>query len=554
MSPEGIWVQQGVLYEIYIRSFYDHSGNGVGDFRGVSDKMDYIARLGVKGILLNCPFQSFSGNSRHPLTDWMRIDPVLGSLSDFLMVVERAHSLGVKVLLSLPVNATSDRHEWFLESKNGNSRYLRKSYFWSERLKVASSPRQDTPEVANWAKDEETGQYYWYQDHKDEPAINFGDSEIQEEIRRVFEHWLALEADGFRLAGSGRLHRLNRTEIELVTDPFRQFRKILTPLRKSFPDKVFFFESGIPPRGEFLQDPRLYFHFNGFFPSVIGAIRNENKEPLVQSFRTGGREIHSKKVSPIHWTLDLRERSEETFEKFLEEEDGNTVFPIETDQPQDRPVLSRVAHLMENGRRRIQLAISLFLTSPGVPVLYYGDEIGMGDHPHLSGRNPIRTPMQWSSDRNGGFSKADPEELYNPVIDDPLYSYTMVNVESQERFADSHLWNIRRMIEIRNRQTALASYGQFGVIESGHPSIFAFYRRSEGEVCLLIHNLSKNSVCGDLDLSRFSGLVPHELFGGSLFPKIPRHPYLVTMTPYSFIWFCLLPPEPRNKNRKMEKS
>jgi maltose alpha-D-glucosyltransferase/alpha-amylase len=407
--------------------------------------------------------------------------------------------------------------------------------------------------VANWAEDEETGQYYWYQDHKDEPAINYGDPEIQEEIRRVFEHWLTLEIDGFRLAGSGRLHRLDRTEIELVTDPFRQFRNILTPLRKSFPDKVFFFESGTPARGEFLQDPRIYFHFNVFFPSVMNAIRNENKEPLEQSIRTGGREIHSKKVSPVHWTLDLRERSEETFEKFLEDEDGNTVFPVKVDQPKDRPVLSRVAHLLENGRRRIQLAISLFLTSPGIPVLYYGDEIGMGDNPHLWGRNPIRTPMQWSSDRNGGFSKADPEDLYNPVIDDPLYSYTMVNVESQERFADSSLWHVRRMIEIRNRQPALAAHGQFGVVESGHPSIFAFYRRAEEEVCLLIHNLSKNSVCGDLDLTAFSGLVPHELFGGSLFPKIPRHPYLVTMTPYSFIWFCLLPPEPQKKTRNRER-
>jgi maltose alpha-D-glucosyltransferase/alpha-amylase len=207
---------------------------------------------------------------------------------------------------------------------------------------------------------------------------------------------------------------------------------------------------------------------------------------------------------------------------------------------------------MENGRRRIQLVMSLFLTSPGIPVIYYGDEIGMGDHPHLPGRNPVRTPMQWSADRNGGFSGADPEELYNPVIDDPLYSYTMVNVESQERFADSHLWNVRQMVAIRNRQIALYSHGQFGVVESGHPSIYAFFRRAGGEVCLLIHNLSKTSVCGYLDLSNFAGLVPHELFGDTVFPRIPLHPYLVTMTPYSFIWFRLLPPPKPRGGRKTE--
>ena len=554
MSSDEIWIQQSVLYEIYIRTFFDHSGDGIGDFRGISDKMDYIDRLGVKGILLNCPFQSFAGNSRHPLIDWMRLDPVMGTLSDFLMVIEKAHSLDIRVLLSLPVNATSDKHLWFLESRNRSSRSLRKSYFWSERLKVAASPSQDIPEVANWAEDEETGQYYWYQDHKDEPAINYGDLEIQEEIRRVFEHWLTLEVDGFRLAGSGRLHRLNKNKIEIVSDPFHQFRTILNPLKNSYPDKIFLFESGIAPRNQYLNDSRLYFHFNGFFPSVINSIRNENRDPLSQAFGTGDREIHSKKDIPIRWTLDLRERSEETFEKFQEENGEDSLFPIDLWNSQERPVLSRVARLMDNGRRRLQLAISLFLTSPGIPVLYYGDEIGMGDHPHLWGRNPIRTPMQWSSDRNAGFSKADPEELYNPVIDDPLYSYTMVNVESQERFSDSHLWNVRRMIEIRNKQAAFASKGQFGVIESGHPSIFSFYRKSGGEICLLIHNLSKTSVCGDLQLSMFSGLVPHELFGGAVFPKIPRHPYLITMTPYSFIWFSLLDPEDGKKHRKGEKS
>ncbi len=539
METNELWISRGLLYEVYIRSFNDASGDGVGDFRGILEHMDYIVRLGVKGLLLNCPFQSFPGNSRHPLTNWMRTDPTLGSLSELLVVIEAAHSKGLKILASLPVNATSDRHDWFLESKEKSSRYLRKSFFWSNRLKLPSSLEQEIPEISNWAKDDETGQYYWYQDHKDEPAINFGDPEICEEIRRVFEHWFNLGIDGFRLAGSGRLHRLGKEGIELITDPFKQLQGILLPLRNSFPDRVFLFETGSPPRGSSSQDSRLYHHYNGFFPSIIRSIREENKESLDQALGSGGRERYAKKDAPIRWTLDLRERSEETFEKFLEEDGEDTIFPVSSDAL-ERPVLSRVARVMENGRRRIQLATSLFLTFPGIPVLYYGDEIGMGDHPHLPGRNPIRTPMQWSSDRNAGFSSADPEELYNPVIDDPLYSYTIVNVESQDRFIDSHLWSIRRMIEVRNRQPALWSQGQFGVIETTHPSIFAFFRKTGDETCILIHNLSKNSVCGELKLGRFSPLVPRELFGGAIFPRIPRHPYLMTMTPYSFIWFELI--------------
>ncbi len=551
-SPDPVWVQQGVLYEIYIRSFFDRNRDGIGDFRGIFDRLEYIARLGVKGILLNCPFQSFDGNARHPLDDWMRLDPRMGTLSDFLQILEKAHSLGVKVILSLPINATSDQHVWFKNAKSRNSRLFRKSYFWSDDPPPEPGPGTDTPEIANWTLDAESGRYYWYQDHKDEPALNYGDPELLEEIRRVFEHWLTLDVDGFRLAGSGRLHRMRKNVIEPVSDPFKLFQTLLEPFRKSFPDRVFLFEVGLASRGSQVHDTRLYYHFNSFFPAVIQSVRNEDKEPLESIFLSGGRDIHTKKDWPIHWTLDLRERSEETFEKFEQEDVEDAPFPLETDLPQDRPILSRVARLMENGRRRIQLVMSLFMTSPGIPVLYYGDEIGMGDHPHLPGRNTIRTPMQWSADRNAGFSKADPEELYNPVIDDPLYSYTMVNVESQERFVDSHLWNVRRMIEVRNRQTALWSRGQFDVVESGHPSIFSFVRISGGEVCLLIHNLSKSSVCGFLQLGRFAGMVPRELFGGAYFPRIPKHSYLVTMTPYSFIWFKLEPQRLRGEARKRE--
>ena len=551
-NPDQVWIQQGVLYEIYIRSFFDRSKDGVGDFRGVADRLDYVARLGVKGILLNCPFQSFAGNARHPLNDWMRLDAKMGTLSDFLQILEKAHSLGLKVIMSIPINATSDQHVWFRDSKSRNSRFLRKAYFWSDDPPPEPGPGTDIPEIANWSLDAESGRYYWYQDHKDEPALNYGDPELLEEIRRVFEHWLMLDVDGFRLAGSGRLHRLRKNSIESVGDPFRLFGPVLEPLRKIFPDRVFLFEVGNSSRGGQVHDTRLYYHFNSFFPAVLQAIRNEDKESLELMLRSGGRDIHAKKDWPIHWTLDLRERSEEIFEKFEQNDGEDPPFPLEPDLPQDRPILSRVARLMENGRRRIQLVMSLFMTSPGIPVLYYGDEIGMGDHPHLLGRNPVRTPMQWSADRNAGFSKADPEELYNPVIDDPLYSYTMVNVESQERFDDSHLWNVRRMIDVRNRQSALWSRGQFDVIESGHPGIFSFVRISGGEVCLLIHNLSKSSVCGFLQLARFAGMVPRELFGGAAFPRIPKHPYLVTMTPYSFIWFRLEQTSPKGVAEKRE--
>jgi len=543
------WISHGVLYEIYIRSFQDHAGDGIGDFQGILDRLGYIESLGVKGILLNCPFQSFPGNARHPLVDWMRPDPVLGSLSDILLLFEAAHAKGLRVLASLPIDSTSTHHPWFLDSRKAHGRNFRNSYFWADRM-VAPPSSQESLELQSWAKDDDTGRYYWYQDRKAEPSLNYGDPELREEIRRVFEHWLTLGLDGFRLAGSGRLNKQGSRGIEPIAQPSREIYDIVAPLRSAFPDRVFLLETGTSIRGALQRDPRIFYHFNGFFPSLIRAVREENKEPLAQALFSGEKETYAKKELPIRWVLDLRERSEETFESFREE-DGDVLHSPSGVLP-GRTILSRPARLMENGRRRMLLCSSLFLTFPGLPVLYYGDEIGMGDHPHLPDRNTVRTPMQWSSDRNAGFSQADPEELYNPVIDDPAFSYTMINVESQERFSDSHLSNIRRMIETRNRHSALTAHGTFRTIETTHPALFAFVRRREDSLCLFLHNLSKSSICGLLHLGEYATLLPRELFGGSFFPRIPRHPYLMTLTPYAFMWFELVrpPSRPKQKHRK----
>jgi len=529
----------GVMYEIYIRSYSDHSGDGTGDFLGIVDRLDYISRLGVSSILLNCPFLSVHGKDHHPLVDWMKLDSELGTLSDFLLLLEKAHMKGLKVLLSLPVNATSDQHVWFRESRSSRNSPFSKSYFWSDTPPPEPETRHDPPEKINWTLDPESGRYYWFGDHKDEPSLNFGDGEILSEMCRIFEHWFALEVDGFRLAGAGRLHSRKKNEILPVQDPFRIFQPVIAPLKKSYPDKVFMFETGSPPSGRGqMSDPRLFFHFNPFFPAVISAIKNEDRsslEPLLDGMSRGGSKANLTRNRTIH----LRERSEETFELLDSESLDEALFPLEPELPEDRPILSRVARLMENGRRRIQLVMSLFFTFPGLPVLYYGDEIGMGDHPHLRGKNPIRTPMHWSADRNAGFSRADPEELFNPVIEDPLYSYQMVNVESQERFPDSHLWNVRRMIGVRNQNPLLYGNGGFELIETKSPSILAYVRSSDGKTALFVHNLSKSAMFGHLDLAKWYGFQPREMFSGGLFPTVERSPYLITMTPYSTIWFLL---------------
>ncbi len=540
-------VVNGVMYEIYIRSYSDHSGDGMGDFRGIVDRMDYICRLGVRSILLNCPFLSVHGKDHHPLVDWMKLDPELGTLSDFLMLLEKAHSMGLKVLLSLPVNATSDQHVWFSQSRLNGKGALSNAYFWSDTPPPEPETRHEAPEKINWNLDTESGRYYWFGDHKDEPALNYGDGEILSEMHRIFEHWFALEVDGLRLAGAGRLHAGKKGEILAVDDPFGVFKPVIGPLKKSNPDKIFLFETGSPPlRERQLSDPRLYSHFYPFFPAVLSAIKTEDRSPLVPLLaaekRRGSQKRHRAIPSWETRTIHLRERSEETFELLDVGMMDEALFPLVPELPEDRPILSRVARLMENGRRRIQLVMSLFFTFPGVPVLYYGDEIGMGDHPHLRGKNPIRTPMHWSADRNAGFSRADPEELFNPVIEDPLYSYQMVNVESQERFPDSHLWSVRRMIEVRNQYLSIFTRGEYDVIETRSPSMLAHVRISDGQVSVFVHNLSKSASCGHLDLSRWQNHTPREMFSGGLFPPVSKVPYLLTMTPYSFIWFLLQPP------------
>ncbi len=546
MRPEPAWIQKDVLYEIYIRCFLDHNGDGTGDFAGITDRLDYIARLGVRSILLNCPFLAQRERDRHPLVDWMKVDPDLGNLSDFLLLIEKAHARGLRVLISLPVNATSIEHIWFRESRQKKPRFMKKSYFWSEEAPSEPEAENVSPEKANWSQDAESLRYYWFQDRKNEPALNYADPEIMEEMRRVFEHWFTLGVDGFRLAGAGRLHVFKNRSIEPLPDPFRTFLPVTEPLRKIFPDRVFLFGTETPPsRKTGLSDPNTYFHFGSFFPSVLDAVKNEDKGALDTLIITSPEIRSARKDGTIRWTIDHRARSEDTFEKFDSDGAGEIPLPV-NDLGPPRPILARLAGSMENGRRRIQLVMSLSLTFPGIPVLYYGDEIGMGDNPHLPGKKPIRTPMQWSADRNAGFSRADPEELYSTVIDDPPFSYTMVNVESQERFPDSHLWHVRLMIDIRNGQPALWSDGIFETVETTHPAMLAFIRSRGDTVCLLIHNLSKSAICGLLKLSLWEGLVPRELLGGVRFPRIGKSPYLVTMTPYSYIWFLLEKPSPGN--------
>jgi maltose alpha-D-glucosyltransferase/alpha-amylase len=543
-------ILHGVMYEIYIRSYSDHSGDGTGDFLGIVDRLDYISRLGVSSILLNCPFLSVHGKDHHPLLDWMKLDHELGTLSDFLLLLEKAHMKGLKVLLSLPVNATSDQHVWFSESRLSRGSLFSNSYFWSDTPPPEPETRHDPPEKINWTLDADSGRYYWFGDHKDEPSLNYGDAEVLSEMCRIFEHWFALEVDGFRLAGAGRLHSWKKNEIIPVQDPFQTFHPVIYPLKKSYPEKMFLFETGSPPskRGQ-VNDSRLFYHFNPFFPAVISAIKNEDRSPL-EPILDGKPKGRSKKSLSRNRTIHLRERSEETFELLDTLSSDDALFPLAPDLPEDRPILSRVARLMENGRRRIQLVMSLFLTFPGLPVLYYGDEIGMGDHPHLRGKNPIRTPMHWSADRNAGFSRADPEELFNPVIEDPLYSYQMVNVESQERFPDSHLWNVRRMIEVRNQNPLLYGDGDFELIETRSASILAYVRSCDGATGLFIHNLSKSAMFGHLDLAKWHGYKPREMFSGGAFPTVGKAPYLITMTPYSTIWFLLEAPI----RKKMAKS
>lgn len=546
MSDDTLWYKDAVFYEAPVKSFFDSDNNGIGDFRGMAEKLDYIKLLGVDCIWLLPFYPSPYKDDGYDISDFVSIHPDYGNVDDFKLLIDAAHDRGLKVIADLVVNHTSDQHMWFQESRKSKDSPYRDYYVWSDdptRYADARIIFIDT-EVSNWTYDPEAGQYFWHRFFSNQPDLNYESPAVQEEMLNVLRFWLDLGLDGFRCDAVPYLFEEEGTICENLPRTHEFLARLRRTIEHEYPDKILLAEANQWPEDvvayfgtEEAPEFHMAFHFP-LMPRMFMAVRREDRMPIVEIMeRTPA--IPEK----AQWAIFLRNHDELTLEMVTDEERDYMYAEYARDPAMRRNVgiRRRLAPLLENSRRKIELMTSFLLSLPGSPVIYYGDEIGMGDNVYLGDRNGVRTPMQWTNDRNAGFSRADSARLYDPVISDPVYGYQAVNVEAHERLPTSLLEWTRRMIRVRKRYQAFGR-GSLEFLEADNRRAIAYIRAYEDQVLLCAGNLSRFAQPAQLDLSKFNGWQPIELIGETAFPVIGELPYFLTLGPHSFYWFRLEPP------------
>jgi maltose alpha-D-glucosyltransferase / alpha-amylase len=551
------WYKRAVFYEVLIRGFADSNGDGTGDIRGLIDKLDYIQWLGVDCIWLLPLYESPLRDGGYDIADFMKILPDFGDLGDFVRLVDEAHKRGIRVIADLVMNHTSDQHPWFQASRNDPEGPYGDFYVWSdtdEKYQDARIIFIDT-ESSNWSYDPVRQQYYWHRFFHHQPDLNYENPAVQEAMLEVLRFWLDLGIDGFRMDAIPYLFEQEGTNCENLPETHAYLKRVRTEVDRLYPDRVLLAEANQWPADvvEYFGDPvtggdqcHMAFHFP-LMPRIFMAVRRESRYPISEILAQT-----PKLPEKAQWGIFLRNHDELTLESVTEEERDYMHAEYATD-PRMRAYLGirrRLAPLLENDRDQIELFTALLLSLPGSPVLYYGDEIGMGDNIWLGDRDGVRTPMQWTPDRNAGFSDCDPGRLYLPVIMDPIYGYQAINVEAQQKSSSSLLHFTKRMIEIRKRHPVFG-LGDFTELNSSNPSVLAFVRELGDDRVLCVNNLSRFPQPVELDLRRFEGSMPVECMGGVPFPPIGELPYLLTLPGHGFYWFTL-PVPPRAVGAKEE--
>jgi maltose alpha-D-glucosyltransferase/alpha-amylase len=547
MSEDPLWYKDAVFYEAPVKSFFDSDNNGIGDFRGMTEKLDYIKNLGVDCIWLLPFYPSPFKDDGYDISDFRSIHPEYGTLDDFQLLLDAAHERGLKVIADLVMNHTSDQHMWFQEARKDPNSPYRDYYVWSDDPNKYSDARIifiDT-EVSNWTFDPVAGQYFWHRFFSNQPDLNYENPAVQEEMLNVVRFWLDMGLDGFRCDAVPYLFEKEGTICENLPETHEFLALLRRTVEEEYPGKILLAEANQWPEDvvEYFGDDEnpefhMAFHFP-LMPRMFMAIRREDRLPIIEILE---------RTPPIpetaQWAIFLRNHDELTLEMVTDEERDYMYAEYAKDAMMRRNVgiRRRLAPLLENSRRKIELMNSLLLSLPGTPVIYYGDEIGMGDNVYLGDRNGVRTPMQWSGDRNAGFSRADPARLYDPVITDPVYGFQAVNVEAQERLPTSLLEWMRRMIRVRKRFKAFGR-GSLEFLNADNRRVLAYIRAYEDEVLLCVVNLSRFVQPAQLDLSAYDGWQPIEMIGETAFPLIGELPYFVTLGPHSFYWFRLVRPE-----------
>jgi maltose alpha-D-glucosyltransferase/alpha-amylase len=544
MTTDDQWYKDAIFYELQVKSFYDSNADGIGDFRGLVEKLDYLKDLGVDCVWVTPFYPSPLKDDGYDIADFYGVHPDFGTLQDAKLFIKEAHRRGLKVMFDLVMNHTSDQHPWFQEARSDPKSPRRNYYVWSDTDQKYLDARiifTDT-ERSNWTWDPVAKQYFWHRFFSHQPDLNYDNPRVRRSIFKIMRHWLEMGVDGFRADAIPYLFEREGTNGENLPETHAYLKEVRREIDRQFPGRILLAEANQWPadvRPYFGDGDEFHMAFNfPVMPRIYMALRREDRTPIIDI-------ISQLPDIPdaCQWCLFLRNHDELTLEMVTDEE-RDYMYNEYAKDPRMKinvGIRRRLAPLVDNGRRRIELLNSLLFTLPGSPIIYYGDEIGMGDNIYLGDRNGVRTPMQWSGDRNAGFSRADAARLYSPVITDPVYGYQATNVEAQLRNPSSLLNWMKRLIKLRKQYPV---FGR-GAIEFCHPKnqkVLVYIRSGEGQTVLVVNNLSRFVQPVELDLSKYDGWTPVEIIGETPFPQIGQLPYFLTLGPHGFYWFRLEAP------------
>jgi len=539
LSQDPQWYKDAVIYQVHVRTFYDSNGDGVGDFRGLAQKLDYLQELGTNAIWLMPFFPSPLRDDGYDIADYRSVHSSYGTLDDFKLFLDAAHQRGIRVIIEMVLNHTSDQHPWFQESRASRDNPRRDWYVWSEtdtRYRGVRIIFTDT-ELSNWAWDPVSKEYYFHRFFSHQPDLNYDNPAVREEMWNIMKFWLEMGVDGFRLDAVPYLVEREGTSCENLPETHVVLKDLRARLDREFPGRMLLAEANQWPadlRPYFGEGDEFHmaFHFP-LMPRMFMGLKLEDRKPITEILQ------QTPAIPDVcQWCLFLRNHDELTLEMVTDMERDYMYDEYAKDRGMrlNVGIRRRLAPLLDNDRRRIELMNGLLLSLPGTPIIYYGDEIGMGDNVNLGDRNGVRTPMQWDGGWNGGFSSADPEALYSPLMLNPVYGYQAINVQAQKRFDHSLLSWMKRIIRVRK---SLPVFGR-GSIEFLYPAnhrVLAYVRELGKERILAVNNLSNSAQVVELDLKRYKGNILIEMFGKNIFPRVGDLPYLLTLGPYQFYWF-----------------
>ncbi len=534
-----VWYKNAVIYQVHVRTFYDSNGDGVGDFEGLAQKLDYLRDLGVNAIWLMPFFPSPLRDDGYDIADYTSVHPLYGSLEDFKKFLNAAHERKLRVLVELVLNHTSDQHSWFQESRSSRDNPRRDWYVWSEtdtRYRTTRIIFIDT-EMSNWAWDPVSKSYYWHRFFSHQPDLNYDNPVVRQQMWEVMKFWLDIGVDGFRLDAVPYLIEREGTSCENLPETHLIIKELRARMDREYPGRMLLAEANQWPadlRPYFGDGDEFHmaFHFP-LMPRMFMGLKLEDRKPITEILQ------QTPEIPPsCQWGLFLRNHDELTLEMVTDMERDYMYDSYARDKVMrlNLGIRRRLAPLLEHDRRRIELMNGMLMSLPGTPIIYYGDEIGMGDNVKLGDRNGVRTPMQWNAGWNGGFSAGDPESLYSPLLQNPVYGYQAINVQSQERSQHSLLSWMQHLIRVRN-STPLFGSGSIEFLYPANHRVLAYVRQLGDQAILVVNNLSSAAQAVELDLRRYKGKVLIEMFGGNLFPRIGDSPYMLTMGPYQFYWF-----------------